>query len=36
MDRVPKVLCVGDVVGKIGEVDERELVLVVSVRCCKV
>ena len=35
MDRVPKVLCVGEIVGKIGEEGERELVLVVSVRCGK-
>ena len=28
-------VCVGEVVGKIGEVSERELVLVVSVRCGK-
>ena len=39
MDRVPKVLCVlcdrvpNLVLGKKGEVGERELVLVVSVRC---
>ena len=36
MDRAPKVLCVGEIVGKIGEVGERELVLVFSVRCGKV
>ena len=36
MDRVPKILCVcGETVGKIGEMGERELVLVVSVRCGK-
>ena len=28
-------VCVGEDVGKIGEVGERELVLVVSVRCGK-
>ena len=28
-------VCVGEIVGKIGEVGERELVLVVSVRCGK-
>ena len=27
--------CEGENVGKIGEVGERTLVLVVSVRCCK-
>ena len=32
---VPKILCVGETVGKIGVVGERELVLVVSVRCSK-
>ena len=35
LDREPKRLCVGEVVGKMGEVGERELVLVVSVRCRK-
>ena len=36
MDRIPKVLvCVGEIVGKIGKVGGRELVLVVSVRCGK-
>ena len=34
-DRVPKVLCVGGIVGKISEASERELVLLVSVRCGK-
>ena len=35
-ERVPKGLaCVGEVVGKIGEVDEREHALVVSVKCGK-
>ena len=33
--RVPKALCVGGIVGKIGEVGERELVTVDSVRCGK-
>ena len=33
MDRAPKVLGVRENVGKIGEVSEREFVLVVSVRC---
>ena len=35
MDRVPKILCVcvGEIVGKIREEGERELVVVVSVRC---
>ena len=33
MDRVPKILCVGETVGKKGEMGERELVLVVSVKC---
>ena len=28
-------VCVGEIVGKIGEVGERELVLVVSVKCGK-
>ena len=28
-------VCVGEIVGKMGEVGERELVLVVSVRCGK-
>ena len=31
-------VCKGETVGKVGEVDEmgvRELVLLVSVRCCK-
>ena len=35
MGRVPKVLCVVVIVGKMGEADERELVLVVSVMCGK-
>ena len=36
MDRVPKVLCVlMRLSEKIGEVGERELVLVVSVKCGK-
>ena len=36
MDRVPKILCVlVRSSEKIGEVGERELVLVVSVRCGK-
>ena len=35
MDRVPKVFSVLVIVGKISEVCERELVLVVSVRCGK-
>ena len=36
MDRVAKALvCVDEIVGKVGEVGERELVLVVSVRCGK-
>ena len=33
MDRAPKISCLGETVGKVGEVGERELVLVVSVRC---
>ena len=36
--RMIGLVCKGGTVGKIGEVDEmgeRELVLVVSVRCCK-
>ena len=28
-------VCVGEIVGKMGEVGERELVLVVSARCGK-
>ena len=28
-------VCAGEIVGKIGEVGEREFVLVVSVRCGK-
>ena len=28
-------MCVGEIVGKISEVNERELVLVVSVKCDK-
>ena len=36
MDRAPNKLgCEGNIVGKIGEVGERELVLVVSVKCGK-
>ena len=35
MDRVPKRLCLGEVVGKIGVVSERELVPAVSVNCGK-
>ena len=35
MDRVPMILCIGETVGKIGEVGARELVLVVRVRCGK-
>ena len=35
MDRVPKMACGGETVGKTGELSERELVLVVSVGCGK-
>ena len=36
MDRVPKILCVlVRFVGKMGEVCERDLVLLVSVKCGK-
>ena len=33
--RIMDLVCAGEIVGKIGEVGEREFVLVVSVRCGK-